>query len=184
MNWNTHYKIEGSHAFLGASKHSWVNYTDDKLRETYMNAMARERGSRLHAFAAEAIKLGIKLPKNRNSLNAYVNDAIGFRLTPEQILYYSDNAFGTADSIGFRNGLLRVHDLKTGTVPASMTQLHIYDALFCLEYKHKPNEIDIENRIYQNGECVIDNPNPDDIFRIMDTIIRFDKIVDTMKVGG
>lgn len=177
-------KLEGTHAFLGASQHAWINYSDDKLREVYFNMLAKERGTRLHAFAAESIRLGIKLPKNRNTLNAYVNDAIGFRLTPEQMLYYSDNAYGTADAIGFRNGLLRVHDLKTGVTKASMKQLMVYDALFCLEYGYKPDRINIENRIYQSKEVLIENPDPNEIFRIMDTIVRFDKIIETTKSGG
>lgn len=74
--------------------------------------------------------------------------------------------------------------MKTGIVQASMNQLLIYDALFCLEYKYKPNEIEIENRIYQSNNVIVDNPNPDDIFRVMDTIIRFDKIIETIKSGG
>lgn len=185
MNFNQHSpKLEGTHAILGASNYHWVNYTEDKLREVCINIMAKERGTRIHSFAAEAIRLGIKMPKNRATLNAYVNDAIGFKMTPEQLLYFSDNAYGTADAIGFRNRFLRVHDLKTGTVKASMTQLFIYNALFCLEYKYKPNEITIENRIYQNNDIIISNPDPDDISRIMDTIIRFDKILETTKAGG
>lgn len=185
MDFNQHsLKLEGTHAFLSASKYHWINYTDDKLRETYLNTMAKERGTQLHDFAAKAIRLGIKLPKNRNTLNAYVNDAIGYRMTPEQILYFSDNAYGTADAIGFRDGLLRVHDLKTGVVQASMNQLLVYDALFCLEYKYKPDEIAIENRIYQNNDILVANPDPNDIFRVMDTIIRFDKIIEITKAGG
>lgn len=184
MNFNNHSKLKGSHAFLSASNYHWLNYTDDKLHEVYLNMLAKERGTRLHALAAELIEMGVKLPKTRNTLNLYVNDAIGFRLTPEQILYYSDNAYGTADAIGFRDGLLRVHDLKTGMVQASMNQLMVYDALFCLEYNYKPNEIEIENRIYQNNKVAVDNPNPDKIFEIIDTIIRFDKIIETTKNGG
>lgn len=185
MNFNQHSpRLDGTHAFLSASNYHWINYTEDKLRETYFNMMAKERGTRLHAYAAESIRLGIKLPKNRSTLNAYVNDAIGYRMTPEQLLYYSDNAYGTADAIGFRDGFLRIHDLKTGIVQASMSQLYVYDALFCLEYKYKPDEITIENRIYQNKDILVAIPDPNDIFRIMDTIVKFDKIIETMKLGG
>lgn len=176
--------LNGTHSFLSASNYHWINYTDDKLRETYLNSMAKEHGTRLHEFAAKAILLGIKLPRNRNTLNSYVNDAIGYRMTPEQILYYSDNAYGTADAISFRDGFLRIHDLKTGIVQASMNQLLVYDALFCLEYKYKPDEITIENRIYQSNNILVDNPNPEKIYEIMDTIVRFDKIIEIIKTGG
>ena len=98
---------------------------------------------------AQCIMLNQKLPKSKQTLNMYVNDAIGFKMTPEQILYYSDNCFGTADAILFRNNFLRIHDLKTGKIPAHMEQLEIYAALFCLEYKVKPADIEMELRIYQ-----------------------------------
>lgn len=120
MNFNKHSaELEGKHSFLSPSSYYWLNYSDEKLREVYLTSMAKERGTQLHAFAANAIKLGVKLPKNRNTLNAYVNDAIGFRMTPEQLLFYSYNVFGTADAIAFKDDFLRVHDLKTGVVTAS-----------------------------------------------------------------
>lgn len=184
MDFNTHSKFEGQHAFLSASKYHWVNYSDEKLMETYRKAMAIERGTRLHAFAAEAIRLGQKLPKSQKTLNMYVNDAIGFKMTPEQVLYYSDNAFGTADAICFRNNFLRIHDLKSGETKASIKQLEVYMALFCLEYKYRPSDIDSEIRIYQNNEVVVSVPNSDDILAIMDKIVSFDKLIETMKAGG
>ena len=109
--------------------------------------------------------------------NMYVNDAIGFKMTPEQILYYSDNCFGTADAILFRNNFFRIHDLKTGKIPAHMEQLEIYAALFCLEYKVKPGDIEMELRIYQNNEILYHNPTAEDIVPIMDRIITFDKVI-------
>lgn len=111
----------------------------------------------------------------------YVNDAIGYKMIPEQVLYYSDNCFGTADSIIFRDHLLRIHDLKTGSTPAHMEQLMIYAALFCLEYKYKPADIGMELRIYQNNEITVYEPTVEDILPIMDTIITFDRIINKIK---
>ena len=111
----------------------------------------------------------------------YVNDAIGFKMVPEQILYYSDNCYGTADAIAFRNKTLRIHDLKTGEVPAKMEQLEIYAALFCLEYNIKPGDIEMELRIYQNDEILHHEPTVEDIAPIMDKIIIFDKVIDRIK---
>lgn len=184
MNFANHSKFEGQHAFLGASKYHWINYDDDKLALAYQNYLAAQKGTRLHAFAAECIRLGQKLPlspRSKKTLNMYVNDAIGFRMTPEQVLYYSDNCFGTADTISFRNNLLRIHDLKTGIVPAHFEQLEVYAALFCLEYSIQPGKIDMELRLYQNDEVGILNPQADDILPIMDKIIRFDKIITRIK---
>ena len=111
----------------------------------------------------------------------YVNDAIGYLMTPEQVLYYSENCFGTADAICFRNNLLRIHDLKTGVTPTHMEQLIIYAALFCLEYKIKPVDINFELRIYQNDEKIIFNPTVEDILPIMDKIVTADKIIRQLK---
>lgn len=181
MNFNDHSKLQGQHAFLGASKYHWINYDEEKIADAYAKFQAVQQGTVLHDFAAQCIRLGQKLPKSQKTLNEYVNDAIGFKMTPEQVLYYSDNCFGTADAISFRNGYLRIHDLKTGSIPAHMEQLEIYAALFCLEYKYKPDDISIELRIYQNNEIVFFNPTGDDISPIMDKIVAFDKIIDELK---
>ena len=121
------------------------------------------------------------MPKTKTTFNLYVNDAIAFKMQPEQILYYSENCFGTADAISFRNNMLRIHDLKTGEIPAHMEQLEIYAALFCLEYSVKPENINIELRIYQNNECLVHNPESDKISFIMDKVIWADKLINQRK---
>lgn len=181
MNFNNHLNLEGQHAFLGASKYHWINYSEDKVVESYNKFLATLKGTTLHEFAAQCIKLGQKLPKSKKTLNNYVNDAIGYKMIPEQVLYYSENCFGTADAICFRNRLLRIHDLKTGSIPAHMEQLEIYVALFCLEYKFKPSDIDIELRIYQHDEVLCHNPSVEEIVPIMDKIITFDKAINKVK---
>lgn len=182
MNFNKHFSVEGKHAFLGASKYHWINYDEKKVVESYLRHQATLKGTILHDFAAQCIQLGQKLPKSKKTLNMYVNDAIGYRMTPEQVLYYSDNCFGTADAISFRDNLLRIHDLKTGVTPAHMEQLEVYAALFCLEYKIKPSNIDIELRLYQNDEVLIHMPTAEDIVPIMDKIITFDKALMKIKM--
>ena len=177
MIFNNHSNLEGQHAFLGASKFHWINYDEGKVAEAYSRFLATQKGTILHEFAAQCITLGQKLPKSQKTLNMYVNDAIGFKMVPEQVLYFSDNCFGTADSIAFRNNMLRIHDLKTGQIPAHMEQLDIYAALFCLEYKIKPSDIEMELRIYQGNDILISNPTAEDIVPIMDKIITFDKVI-------
>jgi hypothetical protein len=147
-----------------------------------MVAQAAKRGTELHAFAHDAIRLGIKMPRTKTTLNMYVNDAIGYRMTPEQMLYYSENAFGTADAISYRRNQLRIHDLKTGSTPASEHQLEVYAALFCLEYEMSPLDIGIELRIYQNDDIGIYEPDPDAIFHVMDRIVVFNKRIEQMKL--
>lgn len=181
MNFNTHSAFEGKHAFLSASKYHWINYSNDKLDNVYKTALLAAKGTELHEFAFKAIKLGIKLPRSQKTLNTYVNDAIGYRMVPEQMLFYSVNCFGTADAISFRNKFLRIHDLKTGVTPTSMKQLEVYTAMFCLEYGHKPSDIDIELRIYQNDEVIEHIPEVDDIVHIMDKIVTFDKQIEILK---
>jgi hypothetical protein len=181
MKFNSYSKLEGQHAFLGASRYHWVNYDESKVIDSYSKYLATQKGTVLHDFAAQCIRLGQKLPKSQKTLNMYVNDAIGFKMISEQALYYSDNCFGTTDAIAFRNGLLRIHDLKTGVTPAHMEQLEIYTALFCLEYKIKPVDIEIELRLYQNDEVLYHKPTAEDIVSIIDKIITFDKVINRIK---
>lgn len=184
MIFNNHSGLTGQHAFLGPSKYHWINYDLEKLDVVYRNARMAARGVELHAFAHHAIRLRIRLPETGQSLNAYVNDAIGFRMASEQILYYTENCFGTADTIAFSSDLLRIHDLKTGVITGSMHQLEIYAALFCLEYGIRPGEIGMELRIYQNDEVLYHVPDVDVIAHIMSTIITFDRRIDLIKAEG
>lgn len=181
MIFNSHSELQGRHAFLSASKHSWTNYDNEKLETTYRRSVAAQRGSELHDLAYNLIRLGVKLPSNQKTLNRYVNDALGFRMVPEQILYYSENCFGTADAISYKRGLLRIHDLKTGVTPTSMRQLEVYVAIFCLEYNVKPADIKTELRIYQNDETIVHIPELDTIVHIMDKIKTFDSIITVIR---
>lgn len=181
MSLNKHSHLAGKHAFLSASKYHWIRYDEEKIEQSFMTAMAAAKGTRLHELAMHLIKEGVKLEDTRATLNAYVNDSIGYRMIPEQILYYSDNCFGTADALSFREGLLRIFDLKTGVNEASPDQLLIYAAMFCLEYEVKPPEIEMDLRIYQNDDVKMIETDPHDIIVIMDIIRKFDQIIERKK---
>ena len=214
MNFNDHSKYKDQHAFLSPSKYSWINYDAETLYSRFKAQYAAPIGTILHGIAASHIDLGFKLFKKDErdvlyeilkiikdndlriprsvvdikdefiNLAQFVNDAIGFGMKSEQPLLYSDNCFGTADAISFNNNLLRIHDYKSGSIPAHMDQLDIYSALFCLEYKKNPNEIQIEERIYQFGEIVVSNPPPELILLIMEKIIANDKMIEKFKNEG
>lgn len=184
MQFTIHKNLCGLHAPFSASQSSWLRYDDEKAEELYRNRKAAEYGTRVHAWAAETIKLGMKQPKSKKTICAYINDAIGFRMTPEVVLYYSDRFFGTADAISFRDGVLRIHDLKTGRVgkiEEHIEQLKVYAALFFLEYgpqlRIKPNDILIELRVYKMNEVLVCNPTAEDIVPIMDRIVHLDKLL-------
>lgn len=177
MVFNRHDNLEGLHAPFGASKSSWLRYDDNKAVEVFKNLKAAELGTMLHEWAKNTINLGIKQPRSRKTIYNYVNDAIGFKMSTEVVLFYSEYFFGTADSICFRDKFLRIHDLKNGVTPAHMDQLEIYAALFCLEYRIKPTDIEIELRIYQNDEVLVHNPAPEDIVQIMDKIVHLNNIL-------
>ncbi len=162
MKFNEHYNLAGKHALLAPSQSAWLRYSDDHMAERYITMQAAKLGTRKHEFAHEAIQMGIALPKGKKTLNAFVNDAIRYRMKSEQILVYSANCYGTADALSFRQNLLRVFDLKTGKSHASFDQLVVYGALFCLEYNFSPFDIEFEFRIYQNDECVIYSGRDDD----------------------
>lgn len=208
MIFNDHSKLRGGHALLSPSQPSWLRYDEEKLFDKYSSTYAQTIGTLLHELAETLIINGVKLRKDddrillvhllghgipRNVIDLdrifsnfreYVNDAIGFRLTPEQILYYSDYCYGTADAITFKNNILRIHDYKSGTTPAKMEQLLVYAALFCLEYRFKPSDIEIELRIYQNDEVVVHKPEVDEILPVMDTIICHTRSLEKMNEEG
>lgn len=205
MNWNRHSNLEGSHAFLSASKYNWLNKTRDELIEAYKNSYATTIGTMLHAYAADSIRFREKLKKtdakgvkfdlmrhgipeytiNINgifpTLMAYVNDAVGFQMDPEVLLYYSDLCFGTADSIQVSDNILRIHDLKTGTTPAKMDQLKIYAGLFYLEYGFKPEKMRTELRIYQTDEVIVHEPEVEEIREVMEAIVEQDRVLQQLK---
>ena len=184
MNFNKHSMLEGSHAPFSASQPSWLNYTDDKAVDIYRNKNAAAVGTKLHAWAKETIDLGIKQPRSRKTLYSYVNDAIGFKMDTEVVLFYSKRFFGTADAISFSNNTLRIHDLKTGEGPVHMKQLEIYAALFCLEYGIRPGAIKMELRLYQNDEITIHKPTVENIAPIMDKIKHLDGILEKLEENG
>ena len=181
MKFLKHLNLEGKHALLGASKYHWIRYSDEKIAEAYKKFRDIQKGTELHELASMLIKMNTRLPDEPKTLNMFVNDAIGFKMESEQILLYSENCFGTADAICFRDDILRIHDLKTGETKTHMEQLMIYASLFCLEYKVKPTSIQIILRIYQNNEIMELVPDADDILHIMDRIITADKIISSIK---
>lgn len=192
MKWNDHSRDvpEGAHAPFGASNYHWTNYDEEKFEEVYRSNLAKVEGTVKHAFAAECITMRRKL-QGKDTLAKYVNDAVGFKMDAEVPLYFSENFFGTTDAICFRNHpnksseykyMLRIHDLKTGKIQAKLRQLEIYAAFFFLEYKIKPEETEIELRIYQNDDIVVGNPTVKDIKPIMNKIILFDKKAEKLKL--
>lgn len=181
MKFKDHSTLTGAHAFLSASKYHWLNYDDEKLLTTWTNFMAAQRGTALHDLAKQCIQLGVKLPRSNKTLNMYVNDGIGYKMSPEQVLFYSFNCFGTADTISYRKNVLRISDLKTGVTPVSFHQLEIYAALFFLEYDEKPGSVRTELRIYQNDEVQELFPEPDYIVDVMGKIRYFDNLLESYR---
>lgn len=134
-------------------------------------------------YAKKLLRHICYLPKEAfEATKAFIGDAVGFRMTPEQPLAYSVPFYGTADAISFRNRILRIHDLKTGSTATHMEQLEIYVALFCLEYNIKPADISIELRIYQLDQVICHTPTVEDILPIMDKMITFTKTFERISV--
>lgn len=205
MNWNQHRNLEGSHAFLSASKYSWLSKTNEEIVQSYTNSFSQAIGTLSHAFAADYIRFREKLKKGDSrtlkmdlmrkgipeyaidirafypTVMQYVNDSIDFMMDPEVLLYYSDLCFGTADSIQVSNGVLRIHDLKTGSTVAKIDQLKIYAALFYLEYGQKPERLRTELRIYQSDDIIVHEPEVDEIREVMDAIVEKDRVLQKLK---
>ena len=200
MKWNNHKEYEGKHAFMSPSNYHWLNYTDIVFESRYYSQYSQLIGTTVHQLAHDCISSRMKLSKhdvhiiqmylwkafipkdaydaNRilTTLVPFVNDAIGFHMSSEILLFYNEFCFGTADAISYSDydKTLRIHDLKSGLNPADMRQCHIYAALFCLEYNINPKKLKlIECRIYQNLEeqpVLVDQPSADYIQEIMDYI--------------
>jgi len=206
---NQHSELRGKHAAFGGSNWRWINYeADEDFIRSVTSAKATDVGTGIHNYAAMHIKHGLKIgnthdakndllcyllevehlpeyaidiPRVFGNMRSYVNDCIGFHMTPEVILKYSDDVFGTADAISVIDNHLQIHDLKTGVLPAHMEQLMVYAALYCLEYRVKPKDIDIDLRIYQNDEIVMLKPESTDIQRIMEQAIKANKLALKLK---
>lgn len=195
MHFNDHFNVAGSHAFLSPSSYHWIRYDQEKLADRYITHTLAKRGTDLHDFAHNAIKLKIKMAKSKLTLNMFVNDVLGYRMTSEQALHYSNNCFGTADAIGYKkyprnaegfDGLLQIFDLKTGTTPGHVEQLQVYAALFILEYGEALGinafSIQYDLRIYQSDEIVIFDVDPTEIVAIIDKIKTFDRLIEEWKL--
>lgn len=182
---NTHPKLEGSHAFLSPSTPHWLRYSEDKLLDRLTTAEAAARGTRLHNWAAEAILLERRQPEDGDILSVYINDALDYGMTPEQMLFYSFHCYGTADTICFNHetSFLRIHDLKTGTTKVSEDQLYVYAGLFCLEYDYKPFEIQGQLRIYQGSDVYEYDIDRNYLASVYDTIIHANDLIDQRRGG-
>ncbi|MFT8426430.1 hypothetical protein [Liquorilactobacillus hordei] len=182
MEWHNHSDLINRHAFLGASQHAWLNYDTNKLKQSYFNNLKKQEGTELHALASDCIKHRIKVAHFKKAFYLFVNDAIGFNMRSEQLLYYSPFIFGTADAILYDNGVLRIHDLKTGAIPVNkFSQLDIYSALFCLEYNVDPYKTTFVERLYQFNAFNEFLPSQDDISGIMHKIKEFNKVLSEME---
>lgn len=210
MIFRKHLDLEGRHAILSASSWRWVNDDIESLTKRICSQYLAPIGTILHDIARKHIKHRIKLNKydKKNvmlelveqgvpayvidtinfdsvyeNLVRYVNDCVAYKMSPEVVLKFSDNFFGTADAIKYdeESRFLRIHDYKSGTTPAHMEQLMIYVALFCLEYAIKPNSIQCELRIYQGAEPTIYEPSVEEITHIIEKIITFDNFMKKMR---
>lgn len=195
--WNDHKEYEGKHALFSASGYHWLNYDDETFISKYYSQFSATIGTVIHQLAHECIVSRIKLnkhdvhlvemalykafvPREMYDANAildnlvpFVNDAIGFRMYSEKVVFVNPYFFGTVDAIKYdeKELSLRIFDLKTGSGPVKLDQLYIYAAEFCIEYNVDPRKLKlIETKIYQLGGEIKDNPSGDYIYEIMEKI--------------
>lgn len=190
MHFHKYSYLEGTHAPLSPSQYKqWFGKSDEQTQNYYETRQAAEIGTKLHALAASHIELGIRMPRTKKTLDCYINDAIGFGMTPEVLLRYSDLCYGSADALVYddKKKFLRIHDLKTGKIPAGMGQLVVYAALFCLDYaddfRITPGSLSYELRIYQNDDIQVYNPDPDEIAHTVSEIVHKTKVIAKMNTG-
>ena len=143
MNYETYSNLVGKHAMFSPSSTNLLDKDNQYIVGFWARKFIPEIGTALHDIARAHIKNSIKLTKYTKSevllalidtykiplpvikraidfddkyknLMIYVNDAIKYRMIPEQILYFSKLIFGTADAISAlddieRTGVLRIH---------------------------------------------------------------------------
>lgn len=201
FTFNQHPEMEGLHSFRAPSNPSWRNYDDEKLIDRYINSKAQQIGTILHAYAQWRIGTHRKMRKIdisaveddlcRNEINLnlvdldriypclseYINDCIKLGMSTEVGLGDVKTIFGHADAISFEKNLLRVSDLKTGETMPHMEQLYTYNALFCIEYKVKPESIKFIDSIYHIDGAIIDEPDPSIIREFMDIIEHQNRVI-------
>lgn len=182
MHFKKHSHLEGQHAFLSPSTYHWINYDEAKLEFRWKTLRAALEGVEQHRYAAIAIEEKEFQDDETTTLGLYINQCIQYKMSPEVVLYYSPNAFGTVDAIAYRYRRLRISDLKTGVSRVSEHQLEVYAALFCLEYEIDPFSMrGIELRIYQHGKVDEFVGDPHYIKGIMDKIVKFDEILNQLR---
>lgn len=180
MEWNNHYNLKDTHAFLSPSAKAWVNYTDEKLGYRYFNSERTRFGTELHALASRAIKLRQYISEKSILICNYVNDCIDFNMDVDVVLFYSRYCYGTCDAIKYdpKSNSLYIFDLKTGKTKADFMQLYIYTALFILEYDIVPERIIC--RIYQRDEMFEERPEKDYILELVENIINKSNILESI----
>lgn len=204
---------DGQHAIFAPSQKllSRESLTEEQIYNLLRSKYAAQIGTEIHAVCARLIlekqpitKAGVRaiifdalyqahIPtaliqpdEYLDTVIPYIKDAIGFGLMPEQpIVYQYPIAFGTADAIRFNPSKceLRIHDLKTGKIPASLDQLIEYAAYFFLEYHIKPGDCKTILSIYQNGDVLTGYPTASDILPIMDRAVTLTKYVQGVYEG-
>ena len=189
-------------AQLGTDIHEWVsirikrchkitsnkdllNSIDDFIFKKYYDERSdrvTKEGQRILVCLKRMVK---QYPEMLDTIRAYVNDAIGYKMYTEVVLYYTQDFFGTADTLIFneKERLLRIHDLKTGVSVAHIEQLMGYAALFCLEQHIDPLSISYELCIYQGNDILVATPDGSDVKTFVDQYIAFDKAISNFEGG-
>lgn len=174
--------------FEGTLLHEWAEHVIDSfhlVKEIMAFQTKRTFHVNIDSIRQEGEKSQlISNSKAKETIFMYVHDAVELDMVPEQPLSYDDEyCFGTADAIQFDGHKLRIHDLKTGETPASMDQLIVYAALFCLEYRHDPSQLIFELRIYQTEQIVVYTPTTEEIVDMMNRIVHVVDVLQRYKRG-
>lgn len=179
---NSNKKEKLNHAIMSPSQNAWLNYDEAKLYKLFHQKNIKALGSRLHEFVKEAISLKRRLAGN-DSISCFTNDCIKHNMVPEYFIFYSENAFGTADAIYYSKteGVLKIFDLKTGMNKASFKQLELYACYFLLSMDIKPI-IKIILRIYQFNEIFEFQPKQKDLEDLMNRIVWIDNLLNSFKL--
>ena len=176
MSWGRYSKLKGQHALLSPSNYHWINYDKEKLLKVLYNQKMKERGTKLHEFASEAINLK-RYQAGNDNVSQFVNDCIDMKMHSEEVVYATEYAFGTADAINEVNDVIYIFDLKTGEHKAKFTQLYLYAAFYCIMNDINPISKKYVFRIYQYEEYEQLEGDPLEVKRLMELTIEDSDVV-------
>ena len=127
FEFNKHRSLEGTHAYLSPSQHSWLNYSDDKMREVYENQLMKQRlreiAEQRRSAGANRAQVSAPVPATQRTTSSARQSAASS--SPAKLGTYTvksgDTLIGISRKIyGSPRYYKLIADANKGVIPANM----------------------------------------------------------------